>query len=275
MPVTEPYPPLPDMMRLIGEAGRRLMQIGACEGAAGNISVHVGWETFAERYFPREDKIDLPIAVPELAGKLFIVTGSGRRLGEIADDPEANLCLIRISDGGTTGVLMTSPRAIFEKPTSEFNTHLALHKQAIVRDNLNFHAIIHAQPLHLTYLSHITDYQDTVRLSRRILRWQPETIVNLPMGVAYLPFELPGSPELMQATIKAMDEGHRVVLWAKHGVMARSDMSVKRAADRIEYAETGAHYEWLDLSAGGKAGGLSEDELRRVSAKFGANSPLF
>jgi len=275
MPVTEPYPTLPDIMRLIGEAGRRLAQIGACEGAAGNISVHVGWEAYAERHFPQVQQIALPINVPELASKLFVFTGSGRRLGEIADDPEANLCVVRISEGGETAQLRTSPRALFERPTSEFNSHLALHRSAIVHDNLNFHAIIHAQPLHLTYLSHLPDYQDTRRLSRRILRWQPETVVNLPMGVAYLPFELPGSPALMKATVDAMEEGHRVVLWAKHGVMARSDQSVKRAADRIEYAETGAHYECLDLSAGSKATGLSDTELRLVNEKFGGVSTLF
>jgi len=57
-------------------------------------------------------------------------------------------------------------------------------------------------------------------------------MVNLPKGVAFLPFELPGSSELMQATVTAMEDDFRVVLWAKHGVMARSDQSVKRAADR-------------------------------------------
>lgn len=275
MPVSEPFPTLSDVMRLMGEAGRRLMQIGACEGAAGNISVHIGWEAYVDRHFPRVQEIELPISVPELAEKVFVFTGSGRRLGEIADDPEANLCVVRIHKGGTTADLFTSPRALFEKPTSEFNSHLALHRSAIVPANLNFHAIIHAQPVHLTYLSHIPDYQDTVRLSRRILRWQPETMINLPMGVAYLPFELPGSPALMRATVNAMEEGHRVVLWAKHGVMARSDQSVKRAADRIEYAETGARYEYLDLSAGGKATGLSADELAQVNAKFGCRSNLF
>ncbi|MDR3709663.1 MAG: class II aldolase/adducin family protein [Capsulimonadaceae bacterium] len=275
MPLTEPFPSLSDITRLIGEAGKRLVQIGACEGAAGNISVFMGWEAYIERDFPRVAQYDLPIHVPELAGKVFVVTGSGRRLGEIAYDPEANLAIARINEGGTTCELHTSPRALFQKPTSEFNTHLALHRSAILRDNLNFHAIIHAQPLHLTYLSHLPEYQNTVTLSKRILRWQPETIVNLPMGVAYLPFELPGSPELMRATVGAMEQGHRVVLWAKHGVMARSDLSVKRAADRIEYAETGAHYEYLDLAAGGKASGLSDAELRQVNAKFGVGSPLF
>jgi len=43
---------------------------------------------------------------------------------------------------------------------------------------------------------------------------------------------------------------HRIVIWGKHGVMARSDVSIKRAADRVEYAETAAKYEYLNLSAG-------------------------
>jgi rhamnulose-1-phosphate aldolase len=43
------------------------------------------------------------------------------------------------------------------------------------------------------------------------------------------------------------------VLWSKHGVMARSDVSVTRAVDRIEYAETAARYEYMDPSGGGRA----------------------
>jgi len=34
--------------------------------------------------------------------------------------------------------------------------------------------------------------------------------------------------------------------------MARSDISVKRAVDRIEYAETAANYEYMDLLIGGE-----------------------
>ncbi len=61
-----------------------------------------------------------------------------------------------------------------------------------------------------------------------------------------LPFMLPGSPVLMEATVASLRE-HRVVLWSKHGVMARSDISVTRAADRIEYVETAAMYEYMDV----------------------------
>src|ERR1700759_2424439 len=89
--IAEPYPSLEELMRLIGEAGTRLVEIEAAEGAAGNISVFLGWETDVTGYFPREQPYALPQPVPELAGKLFLVTGSGRRLREIGRDPEANL----------------------------------------------------------------------------------------------------------------------------------------------------------------------------------------
>jgi len=67
---------------------------------------------------------------------------------------------------------------------------------------------------------------------------------------------------------------HRIVLWAKHGVMARSSISVKRAVDRIEYAETGASYEYMDLLNGGRAEGLTLDELRAVVAAFDVDTTL-
>jgi rhamnulose-1-phosphate aldolase len=271
----EPNPSLAELMDLVGEAGNRLVEIEAAEGAAGNISVYVGWEVDVSAHFPREQPFALPEPVPELAGKLFLVTGSGRRLREIGRDPEANLGVIRVLPGGASATLYTSERCLFERPTSEFNSHLAVHRAMIQRDSLNFHALVHAQPLYLTYLSHIPRYSDTRYLNRHILRWQPETLVQLPRGVAFLPFLLPGSSELMAATVSAMEEGYRVVLWAKHGVMARSDQSVKRAADRIEYAETGARYEYLNLTNHGLADGLTDDELRRIAEKFGVEQDYF
>jgi rhamnulose-1-phosphate aldolase len=275
MPILEPFPSLDEIMRLIGEAGTRLVEIEASEGAAGNISVYLGWDVDLERCFPKTQSYKLPQPVPELAGKTFLATGSGRRLREIGQDPEANLAALRVESGGETAIMHTSPRCLFERPTSEFNSHLAVHRELIARDNLNFHAVIHAQPLYLTYLSHIPRYQDTRYLNTHILRWQPETMVNLPKGVAFLPFEMPGSAKLMEATVQAMEEDYRVVLWAKHGVMARSDQSVKRAADRIEYAETGAKYEYLNLTNHGLADGLTDAELRQIADKFGVVQDYF
>jgi rhamnulose-1-phosphate aldolase len=138
----------------------------------------------------------------------------------------------------------------------------------------NFHAVIHAQPVHLTYLSHIARYQDEQYLSSHLLRWQPETIINLPEGIGFIPFQIPGSAELMSGNVASL-RSHRVVVWAKHGVMSRSDLSVKRAADRVEYAETAAKYEYLNLSTGELGEGLSAAEIRSICSTFGVEQNIF
>ncbi|HZO89837.1 MAG TPA: class II aldolase/adducin family protein [Chthonomonadaceae bacterium] len=274
MPISPPYPSLEELMSLIGETGQRLAEIEASEGAAGNISVYIGWDVNPEPYFPIAEPYTLPTAAPELAGNAFLVTGAGRRLREIARSPEANLGFVRVEPGGRAGTLFTSPNRLFKQPTSEFNSHLAVHRDQISRNSLNFHAIIHAQPLHLVYLSHIPRYQDTLYLSRHVLRWQPETVVNIPEGIGFLRFMLPGSPELMLSTVKAMRD-HRIVLWAKHGVIVRSDSSVKKACDLIEYAETGARYEYLNLTNHGLADGLTQHEIRMICDTLGIHQHIF
>jgi len=225
--IEAPYPDLDEFLEAFGLAGSRLSDIDASEGAAGNLSVYLGWEIDPRQKFPLEQAIELPMVVPELAGRSFLVTGSGRRLRDIIRDPGANLGVVRVEAGGQTSTLYTSPRCLFTRLTSEFNSHLAVHYDQVRRSGTNFHAIIHAQPPYLTFLSHIPRYRDAEYLNRRLLRWQPELIVNLPEGIGLVPFLVPGSAELMEATLNALHV-YRVILWAKHGVMARSDLSVTR-----------------------------------------------
>ncbi|MBP7687935.1 MAG: class II aldolase/adducin family protein, partial [Thermoflexales bacterium] len=263
-----------ELLTTVGEAGRHLSEIEASEGAAGNISIYIGWPIDVRRRFPLVESIELPEAAPELAGGTFIVTGSGRRLREIIADPAANLACVVVDEGGKTGRLYTSPRKLFTRLTSEFNSHLAVHHDQVVRSGTNFHAVVHAQPRHLTYLSHIPRYQYEPYLNRHLLRWQPELIVNLPEGIGLVPFLVPGSAELMAATLESLRQ-HRIVIWGKHGVMARSDISAKRAADRIEYAETAARYEYMNLVNHEQGEGLSVDEIRAIAKLWNIEQSIF
>jgi len=269
-----PYPELNDLLTMMGEAGKHLANIEASEGAAGNISICIRWSVEPRTRFPLVDEIELPLPVPELAGSTFLVSGSGRRLREIIDAPTANLACIVVNQGGRTGKLYTSYHRRFQNMTSEFNSHLAVHYDQILASGTNFHAVVHAQPLHLTYLSHIPRYQDPHYLNTHLLRWQPETIINLPEGLGLAGFKVPGSPELMAANVELLRK-HSVVVWAKHGVMARSDISVKRAADRVEYAETAAKYEYLNLCAGEIGEGLSPEEIRAICSRFNLKQDIF
>lgn len=274
MALEQPFPDLDELLVLIGDAGQRLADINAIEGAAGNISLMVGWPLEVRRRFPLAAPLELPHAVPELAGARIIVTGSGRRLREIRHNPTANLGVVVVDEGGRTGTLHTAPERLFARVTSEFNSHLAVHEDEVRRTGTNFHAVIHAQPPYLTYLSHMPAYRDSLEMSRKLLRWQPETIVNLPEGIGVLPFLMPGSSALMTATVELLRD-HRIIVWSKHGVIARSEISVSRAADRIEYAETAARYEYMNLVSHGAADALSDAEIRAIAKNFGVEQRIF
>jgi rhamnulose-1-phosphate aldolase len=273
MALVAPYPDLDEFLAAIGAAGQRVSEIAACEGAAGNISICIGWPIEVRRRFPLSEPFELPLAAPALAGMQVIVSGSGRRLRDIHADPAANLGVVVIDADGRSGQLYTSPRRLFAHVTSEFNSHLAVHSDQIERTGTNFHALIHAQPPHLTYLSHLPAYRDQAFFNQRMLRWEPETIINLPEGIGVLPYRLPGSPAMMEANLQGLRE-YRIVVWSKHGVMARSELSVTKAADRIEYAETAALYEYMDLVNGSQAEGLTTEELREIVRTFNVPTTL-
>jgi rhamnulose-1-phosphate aldolase len=129
MTLYEPYPDLDELFASISEVGLRLSTIAASEGAAGNISLALGWPLEVRRRFPQVRKFSLPEPVPALMGKQILVTGSGRRLHDIHLDSVANLGVVSIAADGQHAHLYTSPRCLFDRVTSEFNSHLAVHAE--------------------------------------------------------------------------------------------------------------------------------------------------
>lgn len=258
----------------LGQAGLRLAEIGAAEGAAGNMSVCIRQSLDVGAWFPNMQIVELPHPVPDLAGMMLVVTGSGRRLREVAAAPLANLACALVEPGGRSAKLHTSSQAQFARVTSEFNSHLAVHRDFMRSCDIDLHTILHAQPLHLSLLSHQDEYQDERYLNRRLLRWQPETILNMPEGIGVVPFLLPGSAQLVVETQLSL-RAHRIIVWARHGVVARADNSILHACDLIEYAEAAAHYEYLNLLTGESAGGLSPEEIREICRMWNVRQDIF
>ena len=271
-------PALSDVLAQMGAAGRRLDHMSAVEAGAGNISVSVAAGAdelgLADRFPQARPGTELPLPAPALAGRTVLVTGSGCRLRDVAASPEANVSAFVVDDGGATGTWYTHPQRAYERPTSEFNSHLAVHNDQVERRGTGFQAVIHAQPPYLVQLSHVRDLRSTKAFNRRILRWEPETIVQIPAGIEVLDFMVPGSQELMESNVRALRD-HVIVLWSKHGIMVRSDDSPLAAVDKVEYAETGAMYEVRDMMAGGLGEGVTDAELRAVVEAFDVPTDLF
>src|SRR5690349_11819849 len=265
---------LPSLLDQLGQVGKTLSEIGAAEGAAGNLSICFRESLDVSALFPKMEIVELPVPAPDLAGATLIVTGSGRRLRDIIDAPFANLACIIIEPDGRTGRMFTAHDCPFKRVTSEFYSHLAVHHDQMRSRDIKLHAVLHAQPVYLTFLSHLTNYQEELYLNRHLLRWQPEMIFNFPEGLGILPFMLPGSAQLTVETMLALRD-HQMVIWSQHGVMARSDNSISHALDLIEYAETGAHYECLNLMGGDLSSGLTPQQIRALAASLKLQQNIF
>jgi rhamnulose-1-phosphate aldolase len=266
--------PLERLLEEMGEVGKRLSDTGAAEGAAGNLSLCIRLPLNVTDIFPDITMIDLPVPVPDLAGANLIVTGSGRRLREIADAPAANLACMVVLDGGLQGMMFSSSGAQFKRVTSEFNSHLAIHQDQMRLRPVELHAVVHAQPRYATFLSHIPKYQKEEYFNSHLLRWQPETIMNFPEGIGVLPFLLPGSEQLMKETMISMRD-HQMVVWSQHGVIVRADESILHALDLVEYLETAAQYEVLNLYTGETSSGIDPQHLRAIAEIWNVKQKVF
>ena len=258
----------------IAEAGRALHDMGAAEGASGNLSLFLPDDTVGlsglllarmsrQRSYPVASGLNLP------AGAILI-TGSRRRLRDLDDSLDEILCAIEVESDGSTWLHHSDDFTI--EPTSEIDSHLAIHATSVA-GVARINAVVHAQPPYLTYLSHIPEYQDEDRLNRQLLRWEPETIVNFPNGFRTLPYMTPGTTELGKQTGMAMLR-HQFVIWNQHGIIVRSDRSLTAAIDLIEYAEAAARYEVMDIQCGRRTVGLLISDLRGIVERFEVETNL-
>lgn len=258
----------------IADVGALLHDMGGAEAGAGNISVFLPEDTtglrgFGMARFARagEYRLSRDINLPH--GTLLI-TGTRKRLRDIKDNPDAVLCAIVIERDGSAWLHRSKKFNV--EPTTEIDSHAGIHAVALAGAP-RVSAVVHAQPPNLTYLTHLKEYREPARFNRQLLRWLPETITMLPNGIRILPFEIPGTPHQGELTRDAMVR-NRILVWAKHGVIARSLEGPMEAFDLIEYAEAAATYERFDLQAGRIADGLTVDELRGICQRFKVSAPI-
>ena len=186
----------------------------------------------------------MPVPAPDLAGDVLLITGSLRRMRDVAVAPEENVALIRILPAGEGYLHLWGASPV----TSEFPAHAAIHA-VLKRAKPSLRAVLHTHPTHLIALTHLPAYADKPDVVLdRLLRLHPETRFHLPAGVGSIPYRIPGSLELGEATAQALEE-FDIVLWKKHGVVAVAE-SLSRAFDRVEVLAKAAEIYLAVLAAG-------------------------
>jgi rhamnulose-1-phosphate aldolase len=247
----------------IAEIAGLISQRGWAERNAGNISVDVTEEYDAGPASATAKEIEIDVRYPELAGRSFLVTATGARFRDIARRPEEHVVVARIADDlSGYRIMLGSSKDGGALTTSEFPSHLGIHGH-LRRTDPAKKAVLHTHPDHLLALTHISRCLDTETLNHLLWSMHPEMKIVMPDGVGLVPYRLPGSEDLAEATVDILAH-HRLVLWEKHGCVAVG-RDVFEAFDLIDTAEKSAKVFLMVKSAGFEPEGLTAaqlDELR-------------
>ncbi|MBI5117859.1 rhamnulose-1-phosphate aldolase [Candidatus Poribacteria bacterium] len=245
-----------------------LWEKGWAERNAGNLSVDVT-EIVSDSGIEqaRTTQRALPFNYPLLANRYFLVTGSGRKFRDLARDPARNTCILRISENGSGYRIVWGGASIPDfRPTSEFPTHLRLHEY-IREAGATERVVLHTHPTELIVLTHLPEYRDEASLNRALWCVHPEVKVNLPRGVDFVPYAIPGSESLARATADGFRRGRSVVLWEMHGCVAKAE-SPAVAFDLIDVLNKAASIVLKCRSVGHVPTGLGKEQIDELAREF-------
>ncbi len=158
--------------------------------------------------------IPLQFEANPLAGRYFLVTGTGKYFKNVQYDPQCNLGLIRIAANGEDAELLWgySDGGRF---TSELPAHLMSH-MARLKINPQNRVIMHCHPGNLLAMTYVHTLDERA-FTRTLWQMCTECVVVFPDGVNVLPWMLCGTNSIGEATAEKMATA-RLVVWAQHGI---------------------------------------------------------
>jgi len=226
-------PFLTEIMRITAN----MYRLGWDERNSGNISFLLDEKETGEYLAPGAVKRTFPLNfdAQALAGKIFLVTGTGKYFKNVQYNPEENLGIVRISADGKSADLLWGFSG-GASPTSEFSVHLMCHTARLKLNPAN-RIIMHAHPANLIAMTYIHSI-DEKEFTRTLWQFCIEGIVVFPEGIAVLPWMLCGTNEIAEATAKKMED-FRLVVWSMHGIFGAGN-SFDEAFGLIETAEKAA-----------------------------------
>ncbi|WP_035050986.1 rhamnulose-1-phosphate aldolase [Carnobacterium pleistocenium] len=209
-------------------------------------------------------EIPMQFDASELATKLFLVTGSGKYFKNVENAPAKNIGLIRIKEDGMSLELLwgLEDEAV---PTSELPSHLMTHISRLSVDPNN-RIVMHCHASHLLAMTYSHDL-DEKSFTRTLWKMCTECLVVFPEGVSIIPWLVPGTNEIGEATAEKMKET-RLVVWPHHGIYgAGKDMD--EVYGLIETAEKAAEVYTYVQSQGGIKQTITDEQLLDLAEAFG------
>jgi len=248
------------------EVTSNLYRLGWDERNGGNITYLVD-EAEVQKYIDTTKVIrNIPMSFDgkELVGKYFLVTGSGKYFKNVQSDPENNLGILRVAEDAHSVDLLWG-YSDGGLPTSELPAHFMSHIARLAVDPEN-RVVMHCHATHLlamTFSHEIT----SKAITRTLWEMCTECLVVFPEGIKVLPWLVPGSNEIGEATAKAMKD-FRLVLWSFHGVYG-AGRTIDETFGLIETAEKAAEVYTYVQAQGGMKQMITDENFKALAKQFG------
>ena len=210
-------------------------------------------------------ELTLGFEAKPLAGRLFIVTGSGKYFKNVEDDPETNLGVIRVGADGRTAQLLWGYQD-GGRPTSELPAHLMSHMARLGVDPEN-RVVMHCHPTHTLAMNFVHEL-DEKKLTHTLWEMCTECIVVFPDGVGVLPWMLCGTNEIGAATAEKL-KAFRLVVWGMHGIYG-AGKTMDETFGLIETVEKAAQIYMLTAHLP-RLNTIQDREMKELAEFFGVN----
>ena len=181
-------------------------------------------------------EIEISLTVKELAGKYFLITGTGKYFRNIECDPEDTLGIIRVSADGRFAELVWGYKN-GGSCTCELSAHLMSHAVRLKVDATH-RTVIHTHPIYILAMDGITDC-DEKEFTKKLWQTHTEAIAVYPDGLGYLPCMVNGTADIAKFTAEKLKK-HRLVMWSNHGIYGTGG-SMDETFGLIETVEKTAH----------------------------------
>lgn len=246
------------------EVAGYLWEKGWAERNGGNITVNItdSLDETTKSLPALAGPFQIGLKLEHLKGCFFYCKGTGKRMRDLARDPMSNGSVIRICDDCESYEIIAEQVVM---PTSELPSHLAL-QDYLIETGTDYKATLHTHPIELVAMSHSQEWLDAGHLTKTLWSMIPETLAFAPLGIGVVPYELPSSVRLADATLEQIKK-YDVVLWEKHGTVAVGK-DIMDAFDQTDVLNKAACIYMSARNMGFVPDGMTDQAMKEVQDVF-------
>lgn len=262
--ILENNPALAKQVAEVAEVAGYLWQKGWAERNGGNITINITDVVTDEIRGMKaiSDKMQIGTTLPHLKGCYFFCKGTNKRMRDLSRWPMENGSVIRICDDCASYEIIADQVV---RPTSELPAHLSMHNY-LIGSGSNYKAAMHTHPIDLVAMTHNPAFLEKDVLTKLLWSMIPETRAFCPRGLGIIPYKLPSSIELAEATVKELAD-YDVVMWEKHGVCAVGE-NVMEAFDMVDTLSKSAQIYLTAKSMGFEPTGMADELMEELKVAF-------